>query len=254
MSRPLTVSWFIVAIVVDAVYLHFSRSLAHVGQEAFEGIPPFTDVDPASAVIFISCVIWILAAISHRNPNIMNGGFGASMRSSESSGLFLLYASTGPDHARPQRVHASVANSAAITDAFPDHAMADPLVRWPNCDKPSVPISGYIYRFVATMAFTGAGLWKYSHASNLKTKIAEDGSVEHRCLFSVPVFPSELTKLYQGLSSRRPLPVFVVTETPRGDSAGARKSLLGQSSFLSVPAKPLASYHAHILARGVAAA
>jgi hypothetical protein len=68
--QPLTVTRFVVAIVVNAVQMPTILGfLAHVGHKVREGIPPTkTDIDASTTVVFEAAMSRVFAALFHAMP------------------------------------------------------------------------------------------------------------------------------------------------------------------------------------------
>lgn len=59
-------------IVLPFQRMFHGRSLAHVGVEIFEGLPPIADLDAAGAVVFVVRSLWLRAPSSHIDPYSIN--------------------------------------------------------------------------------------------------------------------------------------------------------------------------------------
>lgn len=79
-SRPATIPWFVISVVVDSIDLHACRSLAHVSKKIFEGHPAFAYRNTASAIIGKLFEFWIRASVSHSLPNIVRLCFSIPSR------------------------------------------------------------------------------------------------------------------------------------------------------------------------------
>lgn len=68
-SCPTTIFWFVVAIVVDALYPTSCWPASHVSKKVFELKPSPTDFDSARAIAIIGAIIGICASLNHRIPH-----------------------------------------------------------------------------------------------------------------------------------------------------------------------------------------
>jgi hypothetical protein len=81
-SRPTTVGWFVIAVVIEAIKGHGRRwADAHVSKKIGEIFPAFTDFNATSAVVFISAIRWYAASTAHSLPDFIFGRVGLAVRS-----------------------------------------------------------------------------------------------------------------------------------------------------------------------------
>jgi hypothetical protein len=71
-SGPSAIRWRVVTVVVNAINGILSRPFAHVGHETSERCPPpFTDRNTPATISRIGGMLWIQAALLHRNPDLV---------------------------------------------------------------------------------------------------------------------------------------------------------------------------------------
>jgi hypothetical protein len=84
---PMTISWFVVTVVVFSFYLLTLLLEPHVSQKKFELHPLIANFYAASTIILIGVIIWIIAARLHGLPRSVFTGYFAANRMTMSGQL-----------------------------------------------------------------------------------------------------------------------------------------------------------------------
>lgn len=123
--RPAAIPRLIVAVVVDAIYLHAWWHWSHICQKAFKLLPSLTNLDSASTVILILRRVWIGASRLYSGPATIfariSSSCGVAMRyfcrnlSVETSAAFCF--------SRSQIACADGHNASACAGALPHRAI-----------------------------------------------------------------------------------------------------------------------------------
>lgn len=75
-GRPPAIARRVVAVIVDAIQAPVSWALPHIVIEVLERMPAFANTDSSCSVIDVIRAIWIVAALNHCDPNVVNLGPG----------------------------------------------------------------------------------------------------------------------------------------------------------------------------------
>ena len=97
-SRPLAISWLVVAIIITSV--NFKPAIVSAGHCPFikhlKGIPLGTDGNAPASVIFEFLIELVIAPSSHSDPDFIDASLRESMRPETIPSLLIIQTSTGP--------------------------------------------------------------------------------------------------------------------------------------------------------------
>lgn len=145
---PPTVARFVVAVVVDAIYRHMRRSLAHVEQEVLKLLPSLANCNTSPTVQSEYASFRVFASAMHFDPNSVRsgwltaGGFAMLDVFGSQPGLCVQApARLGVPAAQGCRL--DIGNTSAITFALPQHTTIARSCLFDH-DKSSEPLTSQV--------------------------------------------------------------------------------------------------------------
>lgn len=77
---PITITWFIVAVVVSTINRVLrTRGIAHISVEVFKDVPPLACLNSAPAIASINSICWSATPAQHSRPNFIHTSVVHSM-------------------------------------------------------------------------------------------------------------------------------------------------------------------------------
>lgn len=149
-SRPPAVIRSVIPVIVNAVKcVRNARARPNIGRENGKVVPFFADRYPTSAVVVISCSVWIPTTAAHPRPNAIKrvpvNLAGSTAMSLGANGKILsptASARTGGAASQVATRHGGCAPAIALT--VPHNAMRRRSAKQPKHDKPTEPLAGQI--------------------------------------------------------------------------------------------------------------
>ena len=125
-GSPIAIDWLVIAIIVAAFYGMFvGRAFTYISKKQGEITPSRTYYYSASAIVFITDSIRVIATVSHIKPNMIQRVFFQTVRSVALSSLFTSQASATSRMVANELVTGQLSDSTANTLAPPTRALVN---------------------------------------------------------------------------------------------------------------------------------